>query len=144
MRETLDIPDKELELWDKVSRRLKVPFHGREIISQFEGYEGLREFDWEGHREKYEGIQRLDRILESEHDTPNRFKASKQADVLMLFYLFSADELRELMDRLGYSFSPDAIPRNIDEADVSRIDPQPGSALVSAFAFRSGSFVGPL
>jgi trehalose/maltose hydrolase-like predicted phosphorylase len=71
-----------------------VPFHDDGIISQFEGYDELEEFDWDGYREKYGDIHRLDRILEAEGDTPNRYKVSKQADVLMLFYLFSADELR--------------------------------------------------
>ena len=112
--ETLDLEDDELELWDRISRRLKVPFQDDEIISQFEGYDSLPEFDWDGYRTKYEDIHRLDRILDAEGDSVNRYKASKQADVLMLFYLLSADELRALLDRLGYSLSPDAIPRNID------------------------------
>jgi alpha,alpha-trehalase len=44
----------------------------------------------------------------------NRYKASKQADVLMLFYLFSSEELSQLFERLGYSFDEAIIPRNID------------------------------
>ena len=32
----------------------------------------------------------------------------------MLFYLLSADELRELFDRLGYQFEHDTIPKNIE------------------------------
>ena len=32
----------------------------------------------------------------------------------MLFYLFSADELRQLFGRLGYPFEEDTIPRNIE------------------------------
>jgi alpha,alpha-trehalase len=55
----------------------------------------------------------LDRILEAEGDTSNRYKASKQADVLMLFYLFSSGELGELFDWLGYPFKAGMIPRNI-------------------------------
>ena len=74
-----------------------VPFHDGGIISQFEGYDELEELDWNAYRERYGDIQRLDRILEAEDDSPNRYKASKQADVLMLFYLLSADELRELL-----------------------------------------------
>ena len=38
---------------------------------------------------RYGDIRRLDRILEAEGDTVNRYQASKQADVLMLGYLFS-------------------------------------------------------
>ena len=70
----------------------------------------LAELDWAGYRARYGDIQRLDRILEAEGDASNRYKVSKQADVLMLFYLLSADELREMLDRLGYRLAPEAIP----------------------------------
>jgi trehalose/maltose hydrolase-like predicted phosphorylase len=113
-REELKIEDEELVRWDEVSRKLFIPFHGDGIISQFEGYEELEEFDWEGYREKYGNIQRLDRILEAEGDDVNRYQASKQADVLMLFYLFSAEELEELFEHMGHEFDPELIPRNID------------------------------
>ncbi len=93
---------------------MRVIFHDDGIISQFEGYDQLKEFDWEGYRKKYGNIQRLDRILESEGDTPNRYKLSKQADVLMLFYLLSADELHEIFQRLNYPFEYDTIPKNIN------------------------------
>ncbi|HKK50195.1 MAG TPA: glycosyl hydrolase family 65 protein, partial [Myxococcota bacterium] len=93
---------------------LRLCFHGNGILSQFEGYEDLEEFDWKGYRERYGDIQRLDRILEAEGDSPNRYKASKQADVLMLFYLFSADELQHLFELMGYPWDPDFIPRNIE------------------------------
>jgi trehalose/maltose hydrolase-like predicted phosphorylase len=39
---------------------------------------------------------------------------SKQADVLMLFYLLSADGLRELLGRLGYTLPPETIPTTIE------------------------------
>ncbi len=115
LREDLDLTEEELEEWRTVSRRLRIVFHEErpEIISQFERYEELEEFDWEGYRERYDDIQRLDRILEAEDDTPNRYKASKQADVLMLFYLFSAEELERLFHQLGYEFDPEMIPANI-------------------------------
>mgnify|MGYP001825921939 CR=1 FL=1 len=109
----LRISEQELSLWDAISRKLRIVFHGDGIISQFEGYEDLEELDWESYRKKYGNIQRLDRILESEGDSPNRYRLSKQADVLMLFYLFSADELGSLFERLGYRLEPDSILRNI-------------------------------
>jgi alpha,alpha-trehalase len=112
--ETLVVTDDELGRWDEIATRLFVPFHDDGIISQFEGYGDLLEFDWEGYREKYGDIQRLDRILEAEGDTPNRYKASKQADVLMLFYLFSADEVTQIFEQLGYDFDRKSIPRQID------------------------------
>ncbi len=113
LKESLSLDQEELERWDDVSRRLCVVFQDGDIISQFEWYDDLEEFDWEGYREKYRDIQRLDRILEAEDDTPNRYKASKQADVLMLFYLFSSQELKRVFDRLGYPFEADMIPKNI-------------------------------
>ncbi|NUP43627.1 MAG: glycoside hydrolase family 65 protein, partial [Streptomyces sp.] len=70
----------ELEQWEDVSRTLHVPFHD-DVISQFEGYGDLVELDWDGYRERYGDIRRLDRILEAEGDTVNRYRASKQADV---------------------------------------------------------------
>jgi len=112
--ETLTLDEAEFHEWRRISERLRVVFHEDGIPSQFEGYEGLKEFDWEGYRERYGDIQRLDRILESEDDTPNRYKASKQADVLMLFYLFSSEELVSIFDRLGYGFDPEDIPRTIE------------------------------
>lgn len=110
----LDLSRDELAHWDEVSRKMYIPFHDDGIISQFQGYETLAEFDWEGYRHKYGDIQRLDRILEAENDTPNRYKVSKQADVLMLFYLFSSEELGGLFSHLDYPFEYDSIPRNID------------------------------
>ena len=79
-----------------MSRRMFVPFHDDGIISQFEGYEQLEELDWDAYRERYGNIQRLDRILSAEGDDPNRYKVAKQADMVMLFYLFSARRARRL------------------------------------------------
>jgi alpha,alpha-trehalase len=113
-QENLCLDDKELELWQDISCKMRIVFHGDGIISQFEGYDELEEFDWEGYKQKYDDIHRFDRILEAEGDSPNRYKLSKQADVLMLFYLLSADELYQLFKRLGYSLEHDSIPKNID------------------------------
>ncbi len=114
LSEKLDIEEVEIARWREISCKMRVVFHADGVISQFEGYEGLQEFDWEGYRRRYGNIQRLDRILESQGDTPNRYKVSKQADVLMLFYLFSAEELGSLIAQLGYDFDPGIIPRTID------------------------------
>jgi trehalose/maltose hydrolase-like predicted phosphorylase len=109
----LQIDAGEIARWEDIARRMYVPFHGDGIISQFEGYERLAELDWEAYRARYGNIQRLELILEAENDSANRYKLSKQADVLMLFYLFSAEELREVLEHLGYSLEPEAIPRNV-------------------------------
>ena len=121
--ESLGINGRELEKWDEVSRLMYVPFHSGgatgpgpdvDVISQFEGYDDLKELDWHGLRERHGNIARLDRILEADNDSVNRYKASKQADVLMLFYLLSSDELRELFARMGYRFTPEQIPATVD------------------------------
>jgi len=114
LREKLEISRNELEYWRDISRKMRLVFHGDGIISQFEGYDQLEEFDWEGYRNKYSDIQRLDRILEAENDTPNRYKVSKQADVLMLFYLFSSERLKVLFEQIDYPFTADTIPKNIN------------------------------
>lgn len=110
----LGITSDEVARWMDVSRRMYVPFQDNGIISQFEGYDKLRELDWEGYRARYGNIQRLDLILEAEGDSPNNYKLSKQPDVLMLFYLFSSEELEELFTCLGYDFDHEMIPKNVD------------------------------
>ena len=112
--EMLALSPEELAHWQQISQKMRLVFHDDGIISQFEGYDRLQELDWEGYRRKYGDIQRLDRILEAEGDTTNRYKLSKQADVLMLFYLFSAKELGELLQRLGYTLEPELIPKTVD------------------------------
>jgi len=114
LEEKLSLRREELGRWEDISHKMRVIFHDDNIISQFEGYDKLEEFDWERYQKKYGNIQRLDRILEAEGDTPNRYRLSKQADVLMLFYLLSADELGELFRRLNYPFGYETIPRNIE------------------------------
>jgi trehalose/maltose hydrolase-like predicted phosphorylase len=113
LRARLGIGADELALWQEMSRRMFVPFHGDGIISQFEGYGELEELDWDAYRAKYGNIQRLDRILRAEGDDPNRYKITKQADTVMLFFLFSHDELREIFGRLGYDYRDDTAMRNV-------------------------------
>lgn len=110
----LGVDSEEPTNWERISRRLRIPFHADGVISQFEGYEQLEEFDWDAYRGRYGNIGRLDLILQAEGDATNRYKLSKQADVLMLFYLFSAEELRGIFHRLGYPLPPDVIPATVD------------------------------
>jgi len=113
LRARLGIGDDELALWQDMSRRMFVPFHEDGIISQFEGYGDLEELDWDAYRAKYGNIQRLDRILRAEGDDPNRYKIAKQADTVMLFFLFTGEELHEIFERLGYDYRPDTAARNV-------------------------------
>lgn len=111
--ERTGLDDAELEQWEEISRTLYVPFHDG-VISQFERYGDLEELDWAGYRRRYDDIRRLDRILEAEGDTVNRYKASKQADVLMLGYLFSPCELIALFGRLGHHLDEELWQRTVD------------------------------
>ncbi len=112
--EEMRLSRTELVDWEAITRKMYVPFHDGWIISQFEGYADLAELDWDAYRRRYGNIQRLDRILQAEDDDANRYKVSKQADVLMLFYLLTAEELVEIFERLGYDWGPDRIPQTID------------------------------
>jgi trehalose/maltose hydrolase-like predicted phosphorylase len=110
----LAIPESEVERWQAITRRMFVPFHGGGIISQFEGYDALAELDWDAYRRKYGNIQRLDRILRAEGDSPDRYRLSKQADMDMLFYVLDGSEVKDIFARLGYPIDDAAIRRNIE------------------------------
>lgn len=106
LRSRLGITDDEIARWSEMCTSMTVPTHldddGHPVITQFEGYEALEELDWEGYRARHRNIQRMDRILKAEGDDPDRYKLAKQADAVMLFFLFGDDELREIFSRLGY------------------------------------------
>jgi trehalose/maltose hydrolase-like predicted phosphorylase len=115
--ERIGLSDDEIQTWQDMSRKMFVPFHGDGIISQFEGYENLEELDWDAYRAKYGNIQRLDRILRAEGDDPDRYQLTKQADTVLLFFLFPEEELKGLFERLGYEYAPDTVRKNIDYYD---------------------------
>lgn len=109
--ERLKITETEVAHWQEVSRKMYVPMHDG-IINQFEGFEELQDFPRleDGSLD----METLKLVLEQENGTPNAYKVCKQADVLLLFYVFSTEELKELFDRLGYEFEPSDIRKNIE------------------------------
>jgi trehalose/maltose hydrolase-like predicted phosphorylase len=114
LNEKVGVTPAHVSRWKKICKKMVVPFQNDQLILQFEGYEKLKELDWDHYHNKYGKALRLDRLLESEGDSCNNYKASKQADVLMLFYLFSSEELCGMLKNLGYDFRPESIPENID------------------------------
>ncbi|MFD1545053.1 glycoside hydrolase family 65 protein [Nonomuraea guangzhouensis] len=116
LRRYLHVTDEELRVWEDMSRRMYIPFHDG-VISQFEGYADLDELDWDHYRATYPNIQRMDRILKAEGKDPNSFKVAKQADAVMLFFLFDHDELRAVFERLGYGYDRDLARRTIEYYD---------------------------
>ena len=111
--ERIGMGQDELDHMEAVSRLLYVPFH-EGVISQFDGYEKLLQFDFERYRAQYGNLGRLDLILESEGDSTNHYQVAKQPDTLMLFYLLSAEELRQVLQRLGYELAPETLQRTIE------------------------------
>ena len=114
LRSQLELSERTLGRWTDLTRKMRVVFHGDGILSQFEGFETLREFDWDGYREKYGNIHRLDRILEAENDSPDRYQVTKQADALMLLYLLPEDEVIRLLVQLGYPLDHATLRATID------------------------------
>ena len=110
----LDITQDDCARWKDITRKMRVVFQADGIISQFEGFETLREFDWDGYQHKYGNIYRLDRILEAEGDRVDHYQAAKQADTLMLFYLLPVDEVAQLFQQLGYSMDQDTVQKTIN------------------------------
>src|SRR6266700_1342572 len=96
--------------------RGRYEIHG--VISQFEGWEDLEELDWDAYRREYGNIQRLDRILRAGGKEPDRYKLSKQADTVLLFYLFRQDELKQIFERLGYSYTPETLRQTVAYYDA--------------------------
>ncbi|MFE7127820.1 glycoside hydrolase family 65 protein [Streptomyces sp. NPDC057617] len=130
--ERLQLDRHETDRWEDVSRRLHVPFH-HGVISQFAGYGELAELDWAAYRRRYGDIRRLDRILEAEGDTVNRYRVSKQADVLMLGYLFSPGELSGLFRRLGHRLDDDSWRTTVEYYERRTSHGSTLSALVHAW-----------
>ena len=114
LRSQLELSEQTLERWTDITRKMRVVFHSGGILSQFEGFETLQEFDWDGYREKYGDIHRLDRILEAENDSPDRYQVAKQADALMVLYLLPEDEVIRLLGQLGYPLDPATLRATID------------------------------
>ncbi len=116
--EQMNLTGQEIETWQEMSRKMYVPFLADGVISQFEGWENLEELDWDAYRRKYGNIQRLDRILRAEGKDPDRYKLLKQADTVMLFYLFRQDELKQIFERLGYMYTPETMRKTVTYYDA--------------------------
>ncbi|MFJ5956425.1 HAD-IA family hydrolase [Paenarthrobacter sp. NPDC092416] len=114
LMDRLNITQEEVAKWKRLAREMFVPFHADGVISQFLGYDSLEDLDWDRYRQKYGNIERLDLILEAEGDDVNRYKVSKQADVLMLPYLLGHDGLRTSLERLGYGMSKEQLDKTIE------------------------------
>jgi len=118
----------ETENWKNIAKQLNVILDDRNIISQFDGYMDLKELDWDYYSEKYGNIHRIDRILKKEGDSPDYYKVTKQADVLMMFYLLSPEQVQRILQHLGYP-ADDALKLLQDNYDYYEKRTSHGSTL---------------
>ncbi|MBD3314919.1 MAG: beta-phosphoglucomutase [Chitinivibrionales bacterium] len=93
----------EKDRWLQIGNNIHVPMMENGIIEQFEGYRELLDVDWDHYKNKYGNIHRMDRILKSEGDSPDKYKVSKQADALMAFFVIGLDETVRILKQLGHS-----------------------------------------
>ncbi len=110
----LNISPQDLSLWQDITYKMNILIDEKGIIAQFQGYFDLKELDWNKYRQRYEKIERMDRILKAEGKSPDEYKVSKQADALMIFYLLPLNEVRDIFRRLGYYLDKDILKRNYE------------------------------
>ncbi len=112
----LKIKKSEIKKWKQISDNLYVEFNDDGVMAQFKVYFDLKELDWDHYRKKYDSIRRMDRILKAENDSPNRYKVSKQADTLMLFYVLTPPKVKEILEGMNYEVGDafDFLRKNYD------------------------------
>jgi alpha,alpha-trehalase len=93
----LNLSQEEINHWDTVSRKMRVVFYENGSLSQYEGFDCLQELDWQQFDH-----ERINWVLEAKGDDINRYQVAKQADLAMLFFIFSEAEIEALLQRLGY------------------------------------------
>ena len=127
IRSRLEIEDDEIQLWQDVSTKLFLPIMQNGLLSQFEGFEDLKEFPKGAHDKDFH--KELKAQLKMHRGYLNDYKLSKQADILMLGFLFSPGEIEKLIENLGYPKSCVALddlvdyylPRTANESTLSRV-----------------------
>lgn len=127
LRSRLKISDEEIELWNNVSKKLFVPILKNGLIAQFEGYDNLKEFP--GLKGDCIDPQQLRKELDENLGYLNQYKISKQPDVLMLGFLFSPEELNEMIEHLGLpvecaslrELADYYVPRTANQSTLSRV-----------------------
>jgi alpha,alpha-trehalase len=131
--EELGLGDGELDRWRDITTKMRVVFTADGMLAQFEGYDQLEEFDFAGYRARYGNVRRLDRVLEAEGDSTNRYQISKQADVLMLRYLLPGGELQDLLSGLGYHVTDNQLAQTVDYYLARTVDGSTLSGVVTSW-----------
>jgi len=110
----IGVTEENIGRWRDLTQRMAVPMGKDGLIHQFESYMDLEELEWDEYRRKYDNIHRIDRILKAEGLSPDSYKISKQADVLMMFYVLNEGELKDIFKQLGYTFNKKTLQKNFD------------------------------
>jgi len=110
----LSLSEAALEKWRLIMHGLTLHVSETGVIEQFRAYFGLKELDWDHYREKYGDIHRLDRILKAEGLSPDDYKLAKQADLLMSFYNLGKEEVRSIVEGMGYHLPTDFSEQNFN------------------------------
>ena len=113
VKKRISLGDQELNQWREIGKKLNIVISPEGILSQYDGYFGLKELDWDGYRAKFGNIYRLDRILKAEGKSADEYKVAKQADTLMIFYNLAPEKITALLKNLGYSLPDDYLSRNL-------------------------------
>jgi trehalose/maltose hydrolase-like predicted phosphorylase len=103
LTEKIRLTESELDRWQEIAQKLYVSISSDGILEQFEGYFELKELDWAHYQHRYGNIHRMDRILKAEGESPDEYKVAKQADALMTFYLLAEDQVKTILNDLGYT-----------------------------------------
>ncbi len=107
------IVEKEIEQWQTIRKKLNLIINDEGIISQYDGYFDLKELDWDYYRKKYGNIHRMDRLLKAEGKSADDYKVAKQADTLMIFYVFNKETVDGLLADMGYHLPDDYFEKNL-------------------------------
>ncbi|MCD5002056.1 glycoside hydrolase family 65 protein [Enterococcus saccharolyticus] len=113
IQEKTGVDNQTLESMAAIKHQLGLEINEDGIIAQFEGYFDLDDLDWAHYQEKYGNIYRMDRILNAEGKSADTYKVAKQADSLMIFYNFSKEQVRLILEDLDYTLPEDYVERNL-------------------------------
>ena len=108
----INLKEAELKNWKDKVDHMNLVISPEGIIAHFDGYFDLKELDWDAYEKKYDDIHRMDRILKAEGKSPDAYKVSKQADLLMVFYLLDIDTVTGIINKMGYKVPDDYVKKN--------------------------------
>ncbi|MCD4745703.1 MAG: beta-phosphoglucomutase family hydrolase [Bacteroidales bacterium] len=108
----INLTNSELDKWKDIIKKINIDISKQGILAQYDGYFNLKELDWEEYKEKYGNISRMDRVLKAEGKSADDYKIAKQADTLMIFFNLEPEEVKTILNDLGYIFQNNFLKDN--------------------------------